>query len=94
MDTKEFDEMCRKAGVKKEVLCDTVFTRQFKEEELTPEQESLIGDDAYHEKKLAEDIAKEEKQYKKIPINHERFDRILKKIGRKKLDDNETYSDL
>ena len=31
MDTKEFDEMCRKAGVKKEVLCDTVFTRQFKE---------------------------------------------------------------
>ena len=32
MDNKEFDAMCRKAGVKKEVLCDTVFTRQFKEE--------------------------------------------------------------
>jgi len=66
MVTKEFDEMCRKAGVKKEVLCDTVFTRQFKKK----------------------------KQYKKIPINPNRFDRILKKIGRKKLDDNETYSDI
>jgi len=32
MDSKEFDAMCRKAGVKKGVLCDTVFTRQFKEE--------------------------------------------------------------
>jgi len=62
--------------------------------ELTPEQESLIGDDAYHEKKLAEDIAKEKKQYKKIPINPECFNRILKKIGRKKLDDIETYSDI
>jgi len=54
--------------------------------ELTPEQESLIGDDAYHEKKLAEDIAKEEKKYKKIPIDPKRFDQILIKIGRKKHD--------
>jgi len=84
MDNKEFDEMCNRAGIKKEMLCDTVFTRQFKEEELTPEQESLIGDDAYHEKKLAEDIVKGEKQYKKIPINHELFEQILIKIGRKK----------
>ena len=58
MDTKEFDEMCRKAGVKKEVLCDTVFTRQFKDK----------------------------KQYKKIPINSDRFHQILIKIGRKKHD--------
>ena len=58
MNTKEFDEMCRKAGLKKEVLCDTVFTRQFKEK----------------------------KQYKKIPINPNRFDQILIKIGRKKHD--------
>jgi len=28
---KEFEEMCKKAGVKKEALCETVFTRQFKE---------------------------------------------------------------
>jgi len=27
---EEFEEMCKKAGVKKEALCDTVFTRQFK----------------------------------------------------------------
>jgi hypothetical protein len=27
-----FEEMCKKAGVKKEALCDTVFTRQFKVE--------------------------------------------------------------
>ena len=53
---------------------------------LTPEQESLIGDDAYHEKKLMEEIAKEKKQYKKIPINSDRFNQILIKIGRKKHD--------
>jgi len=94
MVTNEFEEMCNRAGVKKEILCDTVFTRQFKEEELTPEQESLIGDDAYHEKKLEEEIAKKIKKCKVIPINSDRFDRILKKIGRKKLDDNETYSDI
>jgi len=29
-----------------------------------------------------------------IPINPDRFDLILKKIGRKKLDDNETYSNI
>ena len=58
MKSEEFDEMCNRAGVKKEVLCDTVFTRQFKEK----------------------------KQYKKIPINSDRFDQILIKIGRKKHD--------
>ena len=31
MEKREFEEMCKKAGVKKEALCDTVFTRQFKE---------------------------------------------------------------
>ena len=61
--------------------------------ELTHEQEILITE-ANKEKKIMGEIEKEEKQYKKIPINHKRFDRILKKIGRKKLDDNETYSDL
>jgi len=66
MKNEEFDEMCNRAGIKKEMLCDTVFTRQFKEK----------------------------KQYKKIPINPECFNRILKKIGRKKLDDIETYSDI
>jgi len=29
---KEFQEMCNKAGIKREALCDTVFTRQFKKE--------------------------------------------------------------
>ena len=29
-EKKEFEEMCQKANVKKESLCDTVFTRQFK----------------------------------------------------------------
>ena len=27
---KEFKEMCEKAGVRKESLCETIFTRQFK----------------------------------------------------------------
>ena len=26
----EFEEMCQRAGIKKEALCDTIFTRQFK----------------------------------------------------------------
>ena len=32
MNNNEFEEMCKKAGIKKEMLCDTVFTRQFKKE--------------------------------------------------------------
>ena len=45
------------------------------------------------EKKIIEGFLKEMK-CKVIPINPDRFDRILKKIGRKKLDDIETYSDI
>ena len=30
MEKIEFEKMCEKAGIKKEALCDTVFTRQFK----------------------------------------------------------------
>ena len=29
---QEFEDMCRIAGIKKEYLCDTIFTRQFKKE--------------------------------------------------------------
>ena len=29
MESKEFEKMCQKAGVKKSALCDTIFTRQF-----------------------------------------------------------------
>lgn len=53
--------------------------------ELTPEQEDLIND--CHEKKLREEIEKEEREKEKhkiIPINRESFDQILIKIGRKK----------
>lgn len=32
MKNTEFEKMCQKAGVKKESLCNTVFTKQFKEE--------------------------------------------------------------
>jgi hypothetical protein len=32
MESKEFEKMCQKAGVKKEALCDTIFTRQFNKE--------------------------------------------------------------
>jgi len=52
--------------------------------ELTPEQESHIGDDVYHEKKIIEELLKETK-YKVIPINPARFDQLLKGIGRRKL---------
>jgi len=31
----EFDKMCERAGVKKEALCDTIFTRQFKQKEVS-----------------------------------------------------------
>ena len=55
-------------------------------DKLTLEQESLIGDDAYHEKKLEEEIAKKIKKCKVIPINPDRFNQILIKIGRKKHD--------
>jgi len=47
--------------------------------ELTPEQESHIGDDVYHEELL------KETKYKVIPINPARFDQLLKGIGRRKL---------
>jgi len=52
---------------------------------LTLEQESLIGDDAYHEKKLIEETEKNKKKYKTFPVNPKKFDQILKKIGRRKL---------
>ena len=32
MEKDEFEKMCQKAGVKKEALCDTIFTRQFRKE--------------------------------------------------------------
>jgi len=35
MEKIEFEKMCQKAGVKKESLCDIVFTRQFKEAKKT-----------------------------------------------------------
>jgi len=57
---------------------------------LTPEQESHIGDDVYHEKKIEEDIAKE-KSFKitgKIPIRHETFLQIKRNVGRMKLGKN------
>jgi len=43
---------------------------------------------------MIEGISKAGKKCKVIPINPDRFNQILKKIGRKKLDDNETYSDI
>ena len=45
------------------------------------------------EKKIIEGFLKEIK-CKVIPIDPDRFNLILKKTGRKKLDDNETYSDI
>lgn len=63
--------------------------------ELTPEQEDLIND--CHEKRLREELEKEEREkekHKVIPIKLDRIDKILKIIGRKKLDDNENYCDL
>ena len=48
------------------------------EKKLTSEQEDLIGDGAYHEKKLMEE------EGKVIPIDPEKFDEILIKIGRRK----------
>jgi hypothetical protein len=56
--------------------------------ELTPKQEDLIGDDAYHERKLRE------WEEKHIPIDPDRFDKILKIVGRKKLDYGEKLADL
>lgn len=50
---------------------------------LTPEQESTIGDDVYHEKKL-EELDKEKKKHKMFPVKPEHLDKILKKIGRRK----------
>lgn len=37
------------------------------------------------EKQIEKSITKEKKKHKMFPINPERLDRILKKIGRKKL---------
>jgi hypothetical protein len=54
-------------------------------EKLTSEQEDLIGDGAYEEKKIREE---EEKEHKVIPINPDKFDEILIKIGRKKQNPN------
>lgn len=69
------------------------------EKELTPKQEDLIGDGAYHERKLMEEEEKEHKIINKkykitYPMDPEKLDKILKKIGRKKLDNNEKYCDL
>jgi len=63
-------------------------------DKLTPEQEDLIND--CHEKKLMEENEKLEKSRikKTIYINPDRLDQILKRIGRKKLDDDETYGNL
>jgi len=58
-------------------------------DKLTAEQESMIGDDAYHEKKLREEEEKENKKHSKIvgriPIDPDRFDQILERIGWKKV---------
>ena len=51
---------------------------------LTPEQESLIGDDVYHEKKIEEDIVKSAKVTGRIPIGQDKLDQILINVGRKK----------
>jgi len=53
-------------------------------DKLTKEQEDQIHDLPHHDKKCE----------KRIPINPERLNWIRKKIGREKLDDNETFSDL
>ena len=37
LDKKEFEKMCQKAGIKKEALCDTIFTRQFKGKKIQKE---------------------------------------------------------
>ena len=49
---------------------------------LTLEQEDLIND--CHEKRFIEEMEKEEKESKRIPINPEKLNEILIKIGRKK----------
>ncbi len=53
--------------------------------ELTSEQEDMICDLPYHEKKLEKKTGKSTKKHKMFPVNPERLDFILKKIGRKKL---------
>lgn len=52
------------------------------EKELTSEQEDLIND--CHEKRFIEEMEEEEKKHKVIPINPDKFDQILIRIGRKK----------
>lgn len=53
---------------------------------LTPEQEDMIGDNVYHDKKLEEEENKEKKKHKMFPVNPKQLDKILKKIGRRKFD--------
>ena len=57
------------------------------EKELTPEQEDLIND--CHEKRFIEEMEKEEKESKRIPINPEKLNEILITIGRKKQNSKE-----
>jgi len=57
------------------------------EKDLTLEQEDLIND--CHEKRFIEEMEKEEKESKRIPINPEKLDEILITIGRKKQNSKE-----
>ena len=57
------------------------------EKELTLEQEDLIND--CHEKRFIEEMEKEEKEHKRIPINPEKLNEILITIGRKKQNSKE-----
>ncbi len=54
-------------------------------EKLTPSQEDMIYDMPYHEKKLKEGAEKNKRKFKAFPVSFEKLDRILKKIGRRKL---------
>jgi len=57
------------------------------EKDLTLEQEDLIND--CHEKRFIEEMEKEEKESKRIPINPEKLNEILITIGRKKQNSKE-----
>lgn len=56
-----------------------------KKDKLTPSQEDMICDLPYHDKKCEEKIERNKRKYKAFPVNPERLDFILKKIGRRKL---------
>ena len=58
--------------------------------ELTKEQEDLIHDLPHHDKKFENGITIS----KDINMDHEYFRLIRKKIGREKLDVNETHGDV